>query len=166
MFNKGWVIGGIVIFVAVAAFPFYWYQVGRDKPFPQLELPAKEKKCVESVEFMRANHMRLLDAWRIAVVRDDLLIYTSTKGEKFEMNLHKTCMGCHTSRDRFCNQCHDYNNVVPPCWDCHFDPSETGKDQRSEVGVQPPAQRGLRPGGRSEVRREGMHGVIRKGDAS
>ncbi len=61
MFNRGWVIGGIIIFVAVAAFPFYWYQLGRDKPFsPKLELPAKEKKCVESVEFMRANHMRLL----------------------------------------------------------------------------------------------------------
>jgi len=102
-----------------------------------------------------------LDAWRIAVVRDDLLIYTSTKGEKFEMNLHKTCMGCHTSRNRFCNQCHDYNDVVPPCWDCHFAPSEVVKGQKSEVGVQPPAQNSLRPGGRSEVIR-----LNRKGERS
>ena len=136
MFNKGWVIGGIIIFVAAAAFPFYWYSLGQGKPFPQLELPEKEKQCIESVAFMRANHMRLLDAWRIAVVRDDLLIYTSAKGKKFEMNLHKTCMGCHTSSDRFCNRCHDYNDVVPPCWNCHVAPSETVGGQRPEFGIQ------------------------------
>jgi len=162
MHNKGWVIGGIIVFVAVAAFPFYWYSLGQGKPFPQLELPAKDKKCVESVEFMRANHMRLLDAWRVAVVRDDLLIYTSTKGEKFEMNLHKTCMKCHTSRDRFCNRCHDYNDVVPPCWDCHFAPSEAVKNQSQEVGGRRPKVRGQK----SEVRGEGIGGVIRKGGKS
>lgn len=138
MFNKGWVIGGIIAFVAAAGFPFYWYSLGQGKPFPQLELPSKEKSCIESVEFMRANHMRLLDAWRIAVVRDDLLIYTAANGKQFEMNLHKTCMGCHRSRDRFCNQCHDYNDVVPPCWDCHVTPVELEKDQRSDVRDQRP----------------------------
>ncbi len=44
MFNRGWVIGGIIIFVAVAAFPFYWYQLGRDKPFPQVGTPRQRKK--------------------------------------------------------------------------------------------------------------------------
>ena len=119
MFNRWWVIGGMAAFAAGILFPFYWYLAGPERPFPQLELPATEKNCVESVGFMRANHMRLLDAWRNAVVRNNLLIYTSQGGQRFEMNLHGTCMACHRSRERFCDRCHDYNSVTPPCWDCH-----------------------------------------------
>jgi len=162
MLNRGWVIGGIILFAAAAAFPFYWRAVGRHAPFPKLELPLKEKACVEPVAYMRTDHMRLLDAWRIAVVRDDLLIYTASNGHQFEMNLHRTCMGCHTSRDRFCNRCHDYNDVAPPCWDCHVAPPENVKGQQAEVGGQRSEIRGMR----SEVRRGGMHGMIREGDTS
>lgn len=119
MYNKGWVIGGMLLFAALASFPFYWYAAGKDRPFPKLELPKKEKNCIESTAFMQANHMRLLDAWRVAVVRDDLLMYTSKSGKTYEMNLHKTCLRCHTSTAKFCDRCHEYNDVTPPCWDCH-----------------------------------------------
>ena len=145
MSNRGWVIGGIILFAAMAGFPFYWHAMGPSAPFPKLELPLKEKACVEPVAYMRSDHMRLLDAWRIAVVRDDLLIYTASNGRKFEMNLHRTCMGCHTSRDRFCNRCHDYNDVTPPCWDCHVAPEESPKHERTDVrraGVRQATQKG------------------------
>ena len=148
MLNRGWVIGGIILFAAMAGFPFYWHAMGPSAPFPKLELPLKEKACVEPVAYMRSDHMRLLDAWRIAVVRDDLLVYTASDGRKFEMNLHKTCMGCHTSRGRFCDRCHEYNDVAPPCWDCHVAPEESPKHDRSEV------------------RRAGVHQVTQKGDIS
>ncbi|MBW2354255.1 MAG: sulfate reduction electron transfer complex DsrMKJOP subunit DsrJ [Deltaproteobacteria bacterium] len=149
MFNRGWVTAGILVFAAAALFPFYRHLLGEDRPFPQLELPAGEKRCVESKEFMRTNHMRLLDAWRNAVVRDDLLIYTSQRGDEFEMNLHSTCMGCHGTKERFCDRCHDYNHVTPPCWACHVAPFEGPevRGQRSEVGGQGPRAFGM--GGRS-----------------
>lgn len=134
MFNRGWVIAGIAAFVAVAGFPFYWHAMGRHAPFPELEKPKGETSCVEGVEYMRTDHMRLLDAWRTAVVRDDLLIYTASDGKQFEMNLHKTCMGCHQSRDRFCTRCHDYNDVSPQCWDCHVAPEvQEVRDQQSDI---------------------------------
>ena len=131
MHGKAWVITGMIIFAVLAAFPFYWYSIGQDKPFPKLEMPEKEKECVERTPFMRANHMRLLDAWRVSVVRDDLLIYTARSGRKFEMNLHKTCLGCHASTANFCDRCHAYNDVIPPCWDCHVATGEAGKEDAS-----------------------------------
>ncbi|MEJ2589283.1 MAG: sulfate reduction electron transfer complex DsrMKJOP subunit DsrJ [Deltaproteobacteria bacterium] len=134
MFNRGWVIAGIMFFAAAIGFPFYWHALGRHAPFPELELPVGEKKCVESAAYMRTDHMRLLHAWRTAVVRDHLFVYTSTDGRRFEMNLHKTCMGCHKSRDRFCTRCHDYNDVSPPCWECHVAPEVTAVgNQKSEI---------------------------------
>jgi len=80
MHGKGWVITGMIFFAAIAAFPFYWNLMGEDKPFPKLEMPEKARACVEETAFMRANHMRMLDAWRISVVRDNLLIYTALSG--------------------------------------------------------------------------------------
>lgn len=125
MYNRGWVIAGIIFFAALVAFPVYWHAITPDAPFPELEFPLKEKQCVESGEYMRTNHMRLLDAWRTAVVRDNLFIYTSSNGKGFEMNLYRTCLKCHTSRERFCMPCHEYNGVTLPCWDCHVADAET-----------------------------------------
>ncbi len=131
MHGKGWVITGMILFAALAAFPFYWNLVGEDKPFPKLEMPEKAGACVEETAFMRANHMRLLDAWRVSVVRDSLLIYTAVSGEIFEMNLHKTCLGCHTSTKKFCDRCHAYNDVTPPCWECHVATGVSGEGDSS-----------------------------------
>ncbi len=130
MHGKAWVISGMIFFAALAAFPFYWHSIGQSKPFPQLEMPGKAKKCIESTDFMRADHMRLLDAWRVSVVRDDLLMYTASNGKSYEMNLHKTCLGCHVSTAKFCDRCHEYNDVKPPCWDCHVAPDLTEKGDR------------------------------------
>jgi hypothetical protein len=41
---------------------------------------------------------------------------------RFEMSLQNTCMDCHDSKEQFCDQCHDYVEVSPFCWDCHLPP--------------------------------------------
>ena len=138
MSNRGWGIAGIMAFVGMAAFPVYWYAVTPHTPFPELELPATEKQCIESLEYMRTDHMRLLHAWRTAVVRDKLFIYTAANGKRFEMNLHRTCMGCHTSQERFCKRCHDYNGVSLTCWDCHVAPNVPNQAQQPKpAGTKP-----------------------------
>ena len=127
MYNRAWVAAGIIAFVIVAAFPF-WYQMGRKAPPLNLEMPREAKSCIEPTEFMRREHMRLLDTWRNAVVRDADLIYTATDGREYKMSLHDTCMGCHTSRAAFCERCHDYAGVTLSCWECHVAPEETKEE--------------------------------------
>ena len=85
--------------------------------------PIHGTQCVESREFMLANHMHLLDQWRDAVVRDGRVEYTSVSypDRTYTMSLTGTCLNCHASRDNFCTRCHDYANVDPTCWDCHVE---------------------------------------------
>ena len=81
LYNRGIIIAGIVVFLVVATFPF-WYGRGKAVPPPDLKLdtPAierlEEKRCVETTPYMRANHMKLLDAWRDGVVREGNRSYT------------------------------------------------------------------------------------------
>jgi hypothetical protein len=71
--------------------------------------------------------MDLLNQWRNSVVREGKRTYVSkASGETFEMSLSKTCMGCHESRQKFCDRCHTYVNLrtALPCWECHTEPKE------------------------------------------
>lgn len=124
MRDRWMIVFGLVLFLALITFPF-WYGLraaGTKEP-PKLELPAGETKCVEKKEYMRANHMNLLVQWRDAVVREGKTTYTSSAyGDKYEMSLTRTCMKCHVNRIKFCDQCHNYANVQPYCWDCHLEP--------------------------------------------
>ena len=45
-------------------------------------------------------------------------------GALIEMSLQNSCMTCHTSKKEFCDQCHNYTEVSPFCWDCHVEPKE------------------------------------------
>ncbi|WP_461210656.1 sulfate reduction electron transfer complex DsrMKJOP subunit DsrJ [Desulfocurvus sp. DL9XJH121] len=127
MFDGGKIIAGIIVFLALMTFPF-WYNVGQAAyKTPELQLPPKDvaTKCVESTEWMRAEHMQLLDHWRDWVVRDADRVYTSKlDGHHYEMSLQKTCMKCHTSKKEFCDKCHTAAAVAPYCWDCHIEPKE------------------------------------------
>ena len=117
------VFAGLILFLALAAFPIWYPLVAEgDAAQPELELPADATECVEDTEYMTANHMDLLNQWRNAVVRDGERDYTASSGEVFNMSLTKTCLGCHEDRDAFCTKCHDYANVDPKCWDCHVEP--------------------------------------------
>jgi len=134
LYDVGKIFIGILVFAAVAAFPFY-YNVGRGnaKPEPKVDTPAIQewekqygkKECVESKEVMRAEHMQLLNNWRDMVVRQDNRGYFSSVDHKrFNMSLQNGCMHCHSNKKKFCDECHTYMSVTPYCWDCHIQPQE------------------------------------------
>jgi hypothetical protein len=123
MKDKNLIFGGVIIFILIATFPF-WYNRGKAAPPPELELTAAAKAagvCVRSTEYMRAEHMQLLDLWRDSVVRRGDRTYVNPSGKEFNMSLSNTCLDCHSNKAQFCDRCHDYASVRPYCWDCHID---------------------------------------------
>ncbi|MBI4687699.1 MAG: sulfate reduction electron transfer complex DsrMKJOP subunit DsrJ [Nitrospirae bacterium] len=129
MYDRGKVIAGIIIFLALVTFPFF-YKTGKANVQiePKINTPVieglSEKKCVESKEFMRANHMQLLNEWRDAAVRDGQRTYVASDGKSYAISLQNTCMNCHSNKKEFCDTCHSYTGVKPYCWDCHIAPME------------------------------------------
>ncbi len=134
LYDGGKIIIGLAVFLAFALFPFY-NNIGKvnAKPEPKTDTPAIQdweklygkKECVEPKEWMRAEHMQLLNNWRDAVVRQMYRGYVSTSnGKKFNMSLQNECMRCHSNKKKFCDECHNYMAVVPYCWDCHIAPVE------------------------------------------
>lgn len=125
MYNAGKVIGGILIFLVLISFPV-WYNAasGKGSYRPELDVGTQEKQCVEPTAFMRGSHMLMLDDWRNSVVREGSRLYVASDGKKFDMSLTRTCLSCHTKREKFCDQCHDYATVTPDCWNCHVTPQE------------------------------------------
>lgn len=129
MYNGGKILAGLLVFLAFFAFPFY-YNLGKAnaRPEPKLDTPVikqlAEKKCVESRDFMRAEHMQLLNDWRDSVVRDGNRIYVNAEGKSHSISLQNTCMNCHSNKKEFCDKCHLYMAVKPYCWNCHIQPKE------------------------------------------
>jgi len=123
IYDKGIVIAGLIIFVVIFMFPF-WYNLGKAAPVPEPVLTEKAKaakECVEPKAFMKAGHMQILDDWRGSVVRDENRVYVSSKDKEFDMSLSNTCLDCHSNKADFCDKCHNYASVNPYCWDCHID---------------------------------------------
>ncbi len=98
-------------------------------PMPQI--PAAEgDKCVEETDFMRRNHMDLLDHQR-----DD----TMRRGIRTKKHSLNGCLTCHAVKDaqqrpvtiasdkHFCNSCHAYAAVKIDCFGCHS--STPGNDK-------------------------------------
>jgi hypothetical protein len=134
LYDGGKIFIGLAVFLAFALFPFY-FNAGKvnAKPDPKTDTPQIQewekkygkKECVESKEFMRAEHMVLINDWRDSVVRDDNRGYLSNSNHKrFNMSLQNGCMQCHSSKKKFCDECHNYLSVKPYCWDCHIQPKE------------------------------------------
>lgn len=129
MYHQKQIITGLVIFVLLLTFPF-WYSLGQASyETPEPALPEDETQCIESTEWMRANHMELLNTWRDQSVRMDTPVYVNSEGEQMEISLQKTCMECHTNQSQFCTVCHDTAAVSPYCWDCHIAPEEVSNGQ-------------------------------------
>jgi len=132
MNDKNKIITGLIIFIVIITFPF-WYNMGKASPVPEPKLTDKAKaakECVEPKEYMKAEHMQILDIWRDSVVREANRVYISEKGRKFNMSLstgENSCMGCHSNKADFCDKCHDYASVRPYCWDCHIEPPKEKK---------------------------------------
>jgi hypothetical protein len=130
MNDKKWIIPGLIIGLAVLAFPF-WYNLNQEKLTPEIVLSEEAraaKQCVLPAAEMRSEHMRILDEWRELVVREGRRYYTAPDGKKYLMSLSNTCIECHHNREEFCNRCHDYASVRPYCWDCHVNPSKGFKE--------------------------------------
>ena len=78
--------------------------------------------CVEDTDFMRRNHMDLLQHQRDETVRDGI------RTQQYSL---KECIDCHvvngadavpvtvSSPDHFCRSCHDYAAVKIDCFQCH-----------------------------------------------
>ena len=81
-------------------------------------------ECVEATDYMRANHMDLLDQWRDTVVREGRPHLHLRGGQGLHMSLSDTCLDCHSNKEQFCDACHTYSAVDPYCWDCHVIPEE------------------------------------------
>ncbi len=133
MYDKEKVIPGILVFIVLFTSPI-WYNLGaamffEKNAFVEVEIEIdrdKHKQCVESREYMIANHMDLLNDWRDSVVREGNRVYHSKDhpGETFNMSLTNTCLDCHDNYTSFCDRCHTYAAVKPICWDCHVIPEE------------------------------------------
>lgn len=123
MYDAGKIILGLVVFVILLTSPI-WYSAasGRINYVPEPEIVTEGEQCVESAQYMRENHMHLLDEWRQTVVREGEHTYAASDGKEYEISLTGTCMKCHSNKKEFCDQCHDYAGIKPSCWDCHNAP--------------------------------------------
>jgi hypothetical protein len=125
MHDAGRIIAGLVIFLALVTSPM-WYQAARgaEPGPPKLEIPVDSEECVAPSQYMRTLHMDLLNVWRDEAVRDGDRIYVGVGGKEYEKSLTGTCLSCHSSREAFCNRCHEYVGAEPYCWDCHGESGE------------------------------------------
>lgn len=125
LYDKKMVVTGLAVFLIIVTFPF-WYNMGSAAPAPQPKLTDKAKEakvCVAPTEYMRANHMQLLNLWRTDVVRngDRLYVTADSHSRTYTMSLSNTCLDCHSNKVEFCDPCHNYAAVTPYCWECHIE---------------------------------------------
>jgi len=137
MYDKGKIITGVVIGLLLLTFPLIYLAASGDGGYvPELQPAEKGTQCIESDEFMRENHMLLLDDWRLSVVRGGNRVYIASDGQEYYMGLANptnpeelplqtgACLACHTDKDEFCDTCHSYSGAEPGCWDCHVSGEE------------------------------------------
>mgnify|MGYP001029436585 CR=1 FL=1 len=122
MYNAKYVIVGIIVFAVLFTTPFWCGAGSGAYKRPDVVLPKGETECVEPVEYMRAEHMQLLNTWRDEALRNERRVYVSSTGKKWEISLQNTCMKCHDNKADFCDKCHVSNSVYPYCWTCHVAP--------------------------------------------
>jgi hypothetical protein len=88
-------------------------------PKPVITKAIKGEQCVEPNDYMRRNHMRLLDHHR------DETVLNGVRSKKYSL---KECINCHasektgsvaTAKDDFCVSCHSFAAVKIDCFDCH-----------------------------------------------
>ena len=100
--------------------------------------PARGKgdSCVADTDFMRRNHMTMLDHQRDDTVHEGL------RAKRFSL---KECISCHAVNGsdgvpvtvddpkHFCRSCHDYAAVQIDCFQCHASrPGLTKKSMRPD----------------------------------
>jgi hypothetical protein len=134
--------------MTIAFLPFAHAGAGGSVPKPVIQ-KAKGDKCVEDTDYMRRNHMKVLNHHRDRTVHE---------GIRTKQHSLKNCINCHATsdasgretvlgKDHFCQSCHSYAAVTIDCFECHS--SKPGGD-----AAQPamPAQAG-----------KGLHGAANSG---
>ena len=88
-------------------------------PKPVITKAVKGEQCVEDTDYMRRNHMKILNHQR-----DETVI----KGIRTKKHSLKGCVDCHasektgsvaTAKEDFCVSCHSYTAVKIDCFECH-----------------------------------------------
>ena len=133
MNEKILIFSGLVVFLLGATFPF-WQSIDPED-FPKVAMETKGEQCVAPAEYMRKNHMMLLNNWKDSVVRDGERFHIMPDGNRVEKSLTKTCLGCHVSKKQFCEECHTYASVKPYCWECHVVPKSGGHTELSGIAT-------------------------------
>ena len=86
---------------------------------PVIQKAVKGEQCVEDIDYMRRNHMVVLDQHR------DKAVIEGVRTKKHSL---KECINCHASettgsvaaaKEDFCVSCHSYAAVKIDCFDCH-----------------------------------------------
>ena len=91
-----------------------------DVPKPVIQ-KGEGDKCVEDTDYMRRNHMKVLNHHRDKTVHE---------GVRTKQHSLKGCIDCHASpnasgqktvlgKDHFCQSCHAYAAVSVDCFQCH-----------------------------------------------
>ncbi|TVM25368.1 sulfate reduction electron transfer complex DsrMKJOP subunit DsrJ, partial [Oceanidesulfovibrio marinus] len=107
MYNAKYTVPAIVVLLILATIPFWWCSIlVPDDKTPELALPEDQDKCNEAADYMKANHMQMLNDWRDRVVRQGERLYPAPAGKVSEMSMQNNCMKCHTNKAEFCDQCH------------------------------------------------------------
>ena len=127
MYNRRYIVPGLILFVLLFTAPFWMNILSNTYVRPVLSPAAMGKECIEPVAVMRAEHMRILNEWRDAALRDGKRTYIASNGKVWEVSLQNTCMQCHDNKEAFCDTCHNSNSVSPYCWDCHIVPQPRAK---------------------------------------
>jgi hypothetical protein len=85
MNEKPLIFAGLAVFLLAFSYPFW--QITEDEAIPQIAMETKGEECVAPVEYMRKNHMKLLDIWTDSVVRDGDRFHIMPDGSKVENNI-------------------------------------------------------------------------------
>jgi hypothetical protein len=102
---------GYSVVAAIAPTGGRTVQMMLERPDPQYTECAGGRDA----SYMRYHHWEVLTQ-----VRDDVM----RRGERSIIGLDglNRCRECHTSREAFCNHCHDAVNLYPECFGCHYYP--------------------------------------------
>jgi len=120
MYDANKIIPGLIIFLCLITLPV-WYGMasGKADDVPEPQIVTEEEQCVEPAQWMRENHMELLEDWKEAVVRQGIRTYVAGDGQEYKTSPTSTCLSCHSNKAEFCDRCHNYVGVKPNCWECH-----------------------------------------------
>jgi hypothetical protein len=104
----------------IAFLPLASASAGDSVPKPLIQ-KGQGEQCVEDTDFMRRNHMKVLDHHRDKTMRE---------GIRTKQHSLKNCIDCHATpdasgqrtvlgKDHFCQSCHTYAAVQVDCFQCH-----------------------------------------------